>query len=264
MYIWKVNFWNKIEPFKIGYSTNILNKEDKEYLAKIFEENDISNSELFFKLLNEFNENDDEWCGILSWNNTKNFRYNEALCWNRYEKTHDIMDWNCRITAFTMMQDNISIDKTDEQPSTNLIFDADVLENNKNYKKILDDKERFFTFYNNMDVSWVSLENLDEIFPKRWKEYWIKNNSKISIISVVMYDEDFNELFVGHAWILIKLEDKMIFIEKIAFEQPYQINVIKTEKDLIELFADRDTYFGDENEKWPFIYIDDRLLYSYN
>ena len=41
----------------------------------------------------------------------------------------------------------------------------------------------------------------------------------------------------------------MIFIEKIAFEQPYQINVIQNENDLIELFADRATYFGDEKEK---------------
>ena len=63
--------------------------------------------------------------------------------------------------------------------------------------------------------------------------------------------------------VLINLDDKYLFVEKIAFEQPYQISVIKSKNDLIELFNNRSTYFGDESAKGPYIYENDKLLYEY-
>ena len=59
------------------------------------------------------------------------------------------------------------------------------------------------------------------------------------------------------------MNDKYLFVEKIAFEQPYQISVIKTKKDLSNLFKNRLSYFGDGSEQGPYIYENDKLIYEY-
>ena len=78
-----------------------------------------------------------------------------------------------------------------------------------------------------------------------------------------MYDENSKVLFTGHTGILIKLKDKYMFIEKIAFEQPYQISILKSKENLKDIFKARPTYFGSQNEPGPFVYENDKLLFEY-
>ncbi len=144
------------------------------------------------------------------------------------------------------------------------MFDIEVLENKENYKTINDHQLDFINLFNEIDVSNLEEDDYKNAFSNKLKEHNYKLESeKVSLISVVLHDSDFNVLYVGHAGVLIDLEDKYLFIEKIAFEQPYQISVIKSKKDLIGLFNNRSTYFGDESAKGPFIYENDKLLYEY-
>ena len=142
------------------------------------------------------------------------------------------------------------------------MFDIDVLDNNTNYKKISDDRARFITLFDEIEVKKGELKKLNQVYVKKWDEYGIKINSeKVSLISVLMYDEDFKTLFVGHAGVLIDLGDKYMFIEKIAFEQPYQFTILKSPSQLKEIFKKRSSYFGDDIG--PFVYQNNKLLFEY-
>ncbi len=252
----------KDDIFKIGYSTNYIKEEDYTQFKDLFEDNRITNSEMFFSWVIDFNKEEDMGCGLKDWNYTANFKYNEAYCTERYEKNHKISDGNCRITAFTLMQNIIKVNKTKKDYGSYLMFDIDVLDNNENYKRVSVDRERFITVFDEMDVSKVAKKELKNVLSKKWKEYGIKVNSeKVSLISVVTYDEDFKTLFVEHAGVLIQLDDKYLFVEKIAFEQPYQFSVIQDVNDLKKLFSTRENYFG--GGIGPFVYQNDKLIFEY-
>lgn len=245
--------------FEVNYSTNLLNKNDEIKLKKLFESNNISNGDKFISWVKDYNKQKDSGCGIKTWNKTKNFSYDDMSCIQRYEKTHDVSDGNCRITAYTLIDSIVDVKKTINEHGDYLMLDFDVLETNDEYKFI--DKERFTTIFNEIDVKKYDGQ-LKDIFPSIWKKYDIKMNSdNVYLISLVMYDPDFNLLFVGHTGVLIKMEENYLFIEKIAFEEPYQFTVIKDKNDLKDIFKMRSTYFGDE--QGPFVYENDKLLFEY-
>ena len=259
------NIKTKKDNYKIGYSSNLLNENDRKDLKNIFDKNKISNIDLFFKWLNDFNLEEDMDCGLKDWDKTNTFIYNDANCSNRYEKNHDKSDGDCRITAYALLQNLIKIDSIEREYGTYLMFDIDVLENNENYKTVNNNQLSFVNLFNEMDVANIKKEEYKGVFPNKLKSHNFKIESdKVSLISVIFHDSDFNILYVGHAGVLINLDDKYLFIEKIAFEQPYQISIIKTKEELIPLFKNRTSYFGDESAKGPFIYENDRLLYEYN
>ena len=107
-------------------------------------------------------------------------------------------------------------------------------------------------------------ENLENVFTNKWEDYGISiDNGNVSLISVVMHDEYDDLLFVGHTGVLINLDDKYLFIEKLAFEMPYQITVIKSPQDLKELFSKRANYFSFEGANGPYVYQNDKLIFSY-
>lgn len=251
---------DSLHAFESGYSTNKISKSDKKEIDKVLS---LSNKELFFDLVSSFNKGRDSGCGIRGWDKTNNFKYNDALCAKRYEKRHKISDGNCRITAFLLMQDKLEIENLRKEDSGSyLMFDMDVIENNKKYKKVKDEKDKFISLYNEIDVSSVDKASLKDVFPNKWKKAGIHiDEGNSSLISLVMYDEDSNLLFVGHTGVLIETDNKMIFIEKIAFLQPYQITVVNSLDELIEVFRLRPTYFGDSIG--PFVYRNDKLIYSY-
>ena len=255
---------NKYENYKVGYSTNLINENDKEELKKVLNDYKLSNVDIFFKWLDEFNKEEDMGCGLKDWDSTDKFVYNEAACASRYEKNHDVSDGNCRLTAYTLLKDKISISDEEQSYGSYLMFDIDVLENNKDYEVIKSNENKFINLFNEMDVSNISKEEYKNVFPNLLNDNGFKiDDEKVSLISVVMNDSGFDLLYVGHAGVLIDLDDKYLFIEKIAFEQPYQVNVLKSKDDLKQLFKDRSNYFGDETEEGPFIYENDKLLFEF-
>ena len=52
----------------------------------------------------------------------------------------------------------------------------------------------------------------------------------------------------------------MLFIEKIAFEQPYQATKIYDLTELLDMLSQRSEYFGEEEEPGPFVYINGEYI----
>lgn len=249
----------KNNSFEIGTSTNLLNKNDEIKIKKVFEDNNIVNGDKLLKWVKDYNKEKDSGCGIKTWNKTKEFVYDDYACIKRYEKNHKVSDGNCRLTAYTLIENKINVNKTINKHGDYLMLDFDVLDTNKNYEFI--NKDKFTTIFNEIDIK-DNKGDLKDVYPNIWEKYGISlDDDNVSLISVVMYDPDFNLLYVGHSGVLFKMDNKYLFIEKIAFEEPYQFTVIKEKKDLKDIFKQRDTYFGEN--KGPFVYENNELLFSY-
>ncbi len=87
----------------------------------------------------------------------------------------------------------------------------------------------------------------EKTFSDNWKKYGFQIDSdRISLISIAIYDPDSNAIFVGHTGLLIKYSDYYLFVEKIAFEQPYQATKVSNMDELLDLLSLRPEYFGEE------------------
>ena len=94
-----------------------------------------------------------------------------------------------------------------------------------------------------------------------WKDHGFHIDSdRISLLSIVISDPDSDVVFVGHTGILIKYSDYYLFVEKIAFEQPYQATKVRTIDELLHILSLRPEYFGDEEEAGPFVYANGKYL----
>ena len=75
-------------------------------------------------------------------------------------------------------------------------------------------------------------------FSDSWEHYGFQIDSdRISLLSIVIYDPYSDATFVGHTGILIKYRDYYLFVEKIAFEQPYQATKVKTVDELLDILV---------------------------
>lgn len=252
------------ESLNVGSSTNFLTLEDKDTLKEIFINHELSNIDLFFNYVDEYNKLPDNDCGMKSWDKIETFKYNEGKCYDRFDQMYSENDGNCRLTSFMLINDKLTVQKTKNDSGNYLMFDIDVIENNKNYEIVKNDYDKFITLFDEMDVSNVNIDDYKNVFINKWNEYGISINSdKFSLITVVMNDSYENVLFVGHAGILIPLKNKYLFIEKIAFEMPYQFSILENKEDLVLLFQNRANYFDDESKSGPFIYENNKLFYLF-
>ena len=114
--------------------------------------------------------------------------------------------------------------------------------------------------YDNTHSNRIKLLNTDDKHPEKtfsdnWKKYGFQiDSNRISLISIAIYDPDSDAMFVGHTGVLIKYSDYYLFVEKIAFEQPYQATKVNNMDELLSILSLRPEYFGEEKEAGPFVY----------
>ena len=111
----------------------------------------------------------------------------------------------------------------------------------------------------------IHVENVKNI----WKERGVKfdKNSKVSMISVFFHFNDEPEeniLFIGHVGVLVSEKNgKLLFIEKLAFQQPYQVLKFNSRTELNDYLMNKyDTAWGQPVAR-PFIMENDELLKGY-
>lgn len=100
-------------------------------------------------------------------------------------------------------------------------------------------------------------EDPSEVFGNMWSDYGFRiSNENTSLVSIVIYDPDVNQTFTGHTGVLIKqAEDIYLYVEKLAFEQPYQAILVSDTDQLFSILADREEYYGSKDEAGPYIYL---------
>ena len=180
-------------------------------------------------------------------------------------ETSGFSDADCRMTVMLLAGDLIKYDTVEEDyGGTYLMFDMDAIENNDKYSMLKKKKQLFTTMFGEMAIS---KNGFSETLSENWSKHGINVESdKCSVISILFkaYDED--NAFVGHTGILIDCRDiesvdsNYLFVEKIAFGDPFKITLVKDESDLIEMLSERPDYTSEEGEPVPVVYKNGEII----
>lgn len=184
------------------------------------------------------------------------------------EKYPEFNGYNCRITAMGLLGDKISTDINAETRDNELFLDKESLEADNSVFVGENDETKFCQLFsmiptdNTKDVS-VHAENIR----KDWEERGIsfETGDKLSLITVWFHDkwsEEENELTVGHTGVLINCKDRVLFVEKIAFQEPYQVSCFGSKEDLVKYLTDKYNVSWDQETASPFIMENDVLISS--
>lgn len=173
---------------------------------------------------------------------------------------------NCRITSYSLMGDFITVGNPTPGDTTMLFSDFASIES----KKIFDgeDKAKFDTLYSYIDVTNTHDTNVlsDEIIKSLDDKQISFNNDKMHMISVFMtMDDGMNPVqeFIGHTGILVQDGDKYLFIEKLAFELPYQVEEFDNLQDVNDYLMG---YYDNETDgitAKPIIFEDGKVMNEY-
>lgn len=202
---------------------------------------------------------------------TKNPQYDENKIMELWNKKYpDFIGYNCRITAFDLMSDKISVKKDAKVNAANLFMDKDALKNAPVKKFTKAQQKKFDTLYSTVNTAYTTdVSTHVKKQQKVWKlnEVRVSKKTKASLITVVFHSsfgKNENELFIGHAGVLVPTKDKkLLFVEKLSFSLPYQVLKFDNRKQLNHyLMGMYDTSWGQEEAK-PFIMENTNLMKDY-
>ena len=144
---------------------------------------------------------------------------------------------NCRITTFGLLRDSINIGEKIEDKTSVLAFDKSSLAESKLFSA--EDMKKFESFYapiaaaDSTDAD-KQVEAIKKALVDRKIEF---TNDKAKMISVYLNSKDEidgNILFVGHTGVMVEDEGKFYFIEKLSFEEPYQVLAFESKEQMVD------------------------------
>lgn len=195
-----------------------------------------------------------------AWSDPEKMSVDIGKCMDGWEQNHDYSDSNCRMTAFLLLDGLLHAETTENSYNGSyLMFDTEAIDNVERYEIIKENKDMFTTLYGEKSVT--DEKHPETTFSNNWQHYGFQIDSdRISLLSIVIYDPDSDVVFVGHTGILIKYSDYYLFVEKIAFEQPYQATKAHDMEELLNILSLRPEYFGEEGEIGPFVYCNGEYI----
>ena len=237
------------ELTKLTYS-NLIDEKTQNEIRDILIENKIDKkqADYFIKLVKNYNGKSDinklktSKKGFTSIK-TQQVPYDEVYLEEKWDPNKlNYMDFNCRLTAFSIFKNYIKSEDKFTGDSTRLVFDKDAINNNPISKFSKEDTDKFINLY-----SAVKVENTQNVnkhaqaIKKEWEKRKISfvDNKNISMINVFLHEPEDNEVFVGHAGLLLQTKDGLLFIEKYASALPFQVSKFKNKLELKKYLMDR-------------------------
>ncbi|MEG0291822.1 MAG: DUF4300 family protein [Anaerovoracaceae bacterium] len=169
-------------------------------------------------------------------------------------------DYNCRTAAFTLLEGNIRA--TPPKTYNNyLMMDVDAIETDSTFKHLKNHKGEFIAVFDGASVAGIPKSKFEKVYPKALKKRNVKfTNKNASLVSVVMHDPYEKWLFVGHAGVLVKTGKKLVFFEKLAPNDDYQIKTFTSKSALKGELQSRSAYQGEKASHKPMIYENGTLM----
>lgn len=215
--------------------TNLSSDETKDELKNALLDKGLNEGDVdsFMSNLDTYNESADT--SELASSFTK---YSDDVAYNNSmdkftEKNPDFLGINCRITTFSLMKNSMDVNKELEDKSSVLDFDKKAISD----KSLLseDEMKKFITYYAPINVK-DEKANYEDLITKEFSERGIKfNNDKIKVISVYLNSKDEidgNILFIGHTGLMYENQGKFYFLEKLSFQEPYQLLKFNSKKEI--------------------------------
>ncbi len=182
----------------------------------------------------------------------------------------NLYGYNCRITAYSLLADLIRVDESAQKQDEYLVFDLLALDSDPDVFADEQERERFRVLFSAvLTESTQDWKVHEEKIREAWRERGIsfENGTGASLITVFLHDqlgEEESELIIGHAGVLLEQEDGgLLFIEKVAFQEPYQAVFLANRTELNDyLMGKYDISYGQETAR-PIVFENDRLLEGY-
>ena len=174
-------------------------------------------------------------------------------------------DANCRMTVMLLAGDAIRYDSVEEAyDGTYLMFDVDAMENDGDFSILKDKQALFTTMFGEMPIPGSGFA---DALPELWKTHGIRvEHERCSVISILFKAYKQEDAFVGHTGLLIDcsesdlVDSAYVFVEKIAFGEPFTVTLLDSEEDLIDLFSARSDYSVEEGDPAPVVYKNDETI----
>ena len=173
---------------------------------------------------------------------------------------------NCRITSFSLMGDFITVKKPAAGDTTMLFSDFEAIGAKHLFQG--EERKKFDTLFSYIDVTNThDTKELAKEIIASWKKKGISfHNDKMHMMSVFMtMDDGKNQVqeFIGHTGILLEDGDHYLFVEKLAFELPYQVEEFRSRQEVNDYLMacyDKD---ADGLTAKPVIFEDDQVMKEY-
>lgn len=242
---------------------NIVSDETKNDLKKTLLDKNLDEDDVnfFINSVDEYNKAADK--NELKSDYTK---YSEDITYNKsidkyIEKNPDFIGINCRITTFSLVKNSLEVEKELDDKSSVLDFDKKAISD----KSILssDELNKFIAYFAPINVSDADGKYEDLItneFVKRGIKF---NNDNVKLVSVYINSNDEidgNIFFVGHTGLMYKDNNDYYFIEKLSFQEPYQMLKFKNKKALYDYLINKYNIKLDENSHDAIITENDKLF----
>ena len=204
-------------------------------------------------------------------------KYDEVAIQNIWTAKYPMFQgYNCRLTSFTLLRDLITFpaDKkfASKEEDEVLFIDRESLLNTPKKFFTPEEENNFFTLFtevpttNTKDIN-THLQAMQQAWKERGIDFRYKNDpTKASLISAVFHSQitpEENTLFVGHVGVLVPFEGKLLFIEKLAFQEPYQAIKFGNRTELSDYLMNRYDVEWEQPNAIPFIMENDVLMDGY-
>lgn len=243
--------------------TNLTKDENKNELKKTLSDKGLDDGDIsaFIKNLDEYYESAD--ANELASDFTK---YNDEVAYynsmNKFaEKNPDFLGVNCRITTFSLIKNSLDIAKEIEDKSSVLDFDKKAI----NDKNLLNEDElkKFITYYAPININ-DEKAKYEDLIMKEFNERGIKfKNDDVKVVSVYLNSNDEidgNILFIGHTGLMYEDQGKVYFLEKLSFQEPYQLLKFSSKKDLYDYLMKKYNQDMGENTHEAIITENDKVF----
>ena len=188
------------------------------------------------------------------------------------EKSPNFIGYNCRLTSFDLMKDLIKVQTPQSWDTSQLFMDEDAIKESPRALFNQTEKSDFFHVFAAIptvltkDVS-VHLAKVQDYRRKNGISFVKKSDLQASLISVWMhsyFSGEENYLFIGHVGVLIPARDgQLYFIEKLAFQEPYQMIKFASRQDLSDYLMNKYDIEKNQPNARPFVMENDQLISGY-
>ncbi len=182
-------------------------------------------------------------------------------------KNNDFEGYNCRITSYGLFGDYMKASQAKTGDDTeNLGIDLLSLTTDNSAAKTEEDKNIFKSIFNEVKtIDTKDIKKHYQIFKKEWEARGVKfaKNDKASMVSVVFHsqiEKGQDSLFIGHVGIMLKANDGVYFVEKVAFQEPYRLNKFKNKEELKKYLMEKYDVEYDQPTAKPFVLENDKLM----
>lgn len=259
-------------PLKKIKVSNIYSEEDQKLCREKLIESGLSEEKVdkFMDMVKTYNKDVN---GELPYKNgfveTESINTDYTKTVDEFYKNPNKIGSNCRINTFELMLGTIGVERNTNDNTSTLDFDKNSIENEFPDLFTKEELNEFETFYAPVQAM-ISTDKKDQIseIEKAVNSRGITWNDNINakMISVWFHNDDEidgNILFIGHTGVLVPYEDKLMFIEKLSFNEPYQALILNNRTELSDYLMEKYDIEYNQKTTRPFIFENGTLMKNF-